>query len=155
MKAQAVAERAAMVPGYDQTVVERNLLESMDTPNSAELYPMVPEQDEQGNETGNLVLKFPPQPDPSLEIQKADMQRRTLEGQARAEKDEILAESTLKVNEAKIIEIMAKAALEADSPDLERLKLLQKDQQSLREQLVEREKIDASKQIAKSKPRSD
>ena len=67
--------------------VEKRFLESMDIPDVDEVFPLVPEVDEEGNETGAMTLKFPPQPDPQLEIEKADMQRRTLEGQSRAEKD--------------------------------------------------------------------
>ena len=69
MKAQMVSERAGSVAGYDPIKVEQRLLESMDVPDSAEVYPLVPGVDEEGNETGEMVLKFPPQPDPSLEIE--------------------------------------------------------------------------------------
>ena len=149
MKAQAIAERSAQVPGYDPIIVERTLLESMDIPNANEAYPLIPGTNpETGEETGEMVLKFPPQPDPSLEIEKADMQRRTLEGQARAEKDGILAQSKVNVDEAQIIKLMADAAVAADKPTLERLKLLIDDQGALRQSLVELEKIEASKHKA-------
>jgi chaperonin GroES len=135
-KAQAAAERAAMVPGYDPIVVEQKFLEAMDMPNAAELYPTVQAED------GSRQLKFPPQPDPELEIEKADMQRRTLEGQSRAEKDMLLAQSKVNVDEATIIKLIADAAETADKPALERLKLLAKDQESIRKSLVEIEKND-------------
>ena len=99
-----------------------------------------------------MQLKFPPQPDPELEMEKAELQRKTLEGESKAEKEMLIAQSKVNVDEAQIIKLMADASVSADSPELERLKILQKDQQSIREQLVEREKIDASKQ---SKPETD
>ena len=152
MKAQAIVERAAMVPGYDPVVVEKAFLESMDIPNAAEAFPLVPGTDQEGNETGEMVLKFPPQPDPELELKKVDSEIRALDAQSEAETRALLAQSKVNVDEAQIIKITAEAAKSADAPGLERLKILQKEQQSIREQLVEREKIDASKQIAKSRP---
>jgi len=154
-KAGAIREASMSVAGYDTMKVEQRYLESLDIPDAAEIYPVVPSVDpETGQETGGMELKFPPQPDPAMEIQKADMQRRTLEGESRAQKEMLLAQSKVNVDEAQIVKIMADANLAADSPELERLKILQKEQQSIREQLVEREKIDASKQIAKSKPKT-
>jgi chaperonin GroES len=142
MKAQAVREAAMSVPGYDPVKVEKRFLESMDIPDVDEVFPLVPEMDEQGNETGAMTLKFPPQPDPKLEIEKADMQRRTLEGQSRAEKDTMMAMSKVNVDEATIIKLMAEAAETADKPELERLKLLHKDQESIRKSLTEIAKLD-------------
>jgi hypothetical protein len=142
MKAQAVREAAMSVPGYDPIKVEKRFLESLDIPDVDEVFPLVPELDENGNETGSMALKFPPQPDPELEIEKADMQRRTLEGQSRAEKDNLLALSKVNVDEATIIKLMAEAAKIADEPELERLKLLHADQESIRKSLTEIAKID-------------
>jgi len=136
VKAQAVAERAQIVPGYDPVAVEQKLLESFDVPNSREVFPTVQAED------GSVQLKFPPQPDPELEIKKADMQRRTLEGQSRAEKEMLLAQSTVNKDQAQIILTIAQAAETADKPELERLKLLDKEQDSIRKSLVELEKND-------------
>jgi chaperonin GroES len=138
MKAQMLAERSAMVPGYDPLVVERRLLESMDIPNAAEVYPLVPEVNpETGEPTGGMTLKFPPQPDPELEIKKADMQRRTLEGQSRAEKDFMIASAQMAVSEAEVIKIYAEAQKIADEPQLKRIELLLDEIQHQREMLVE------------------
>ena len=142
MKAQAVREAAQTVPGYDPVKVEKQYLESLEIPNVDEVFPLVPELDEQGNETGAMTLKFPPQPDPQLEIDKADMQRRTLEGQSRAEKEMLVAMSQVNVDEAQIIKLMADAAQSADKPELERLKLLHSDQESIRKSLTEIAKLD-------------
>jgi hypothetical protein len=150
MKAQAVREASMQVPGYDPIKVEQRFLEAMDIPDAAEVFPLVPEMDENGQETGGMTYKFPPQPDPELEIEKADMQRRTLEGQSRAEKDMLLAQSKVNVDEASIIKLMADAAEAADKPQLERLKLLLKDQESIRKSLVEVAKIEQSEQRADS-----
>ena len=150
MKAMAIAERSMMVPDYDPIKVEKRWLEAHEVPDSAELFPLVPEKDQQGQETGGLTYKFPPQPNPELEIQKADMQRRTLEGQSRAETDMLLAQSKVNVDEASIIKLMADAAVAADTPELERLKLLIKDQESIRKSLVEIKKVESGNQKADS-----
>lgn len=139
-----------MVPGYDPIKVEKRWLEAHEVPDSAELFPLVPEKDQQGQETGGLTYKFPPQPNPEMEIQKADMQRRTLEGQSRAETDMLLAQSKVNVDEASIIKLMADAAVAADTPELERLKLLIKDQESIRKSLVEIKKVESGNQKADS-----
>ena len=136
MKAQAVRDAAMAVPGYDKIKVEQRFLESMDIPDAAEIFPVIQAED------GSLQLQFPPQPDPELEIEKADMQRRTLEGQARAEVDMLVAQSKINVDEAQIIKLMADAAEAADKPELERLKLLLKDQESIRKALTELAKIE-------------
>jgi chaperonin GroES len=150
MKAQAVREASMQVPGYDPIKVEQRFLEAMDIPDAAEVFPLVPEMDENGQETGGMTYKFPPQPDPELEIEKADMQRRTLEGQSRAEVSMLTAQSKVNVDEASIIKLMADAAEAADKPQLERLKLLLKDQESIRKSLVEVAKIEQSEQRADS-----
>lgn len=152
MKAQAVSDRAAQVPGYDPMLAEQALLESMDIPNASEVFPVVEEMDQQGKPTGNMTLKFPPQPDPELEIKKADMQRRTLEGQSRAEKDMLLAQSKINVDQAQIIKLTAEAAETADKPTLERLKLLDAEQDAIRKSLVEIAKLDEKAKQDKQKP---
>lgn len=137
LKAQALAERSAMVPGYDPIIVEKRLLEALDIPDAAEVFPLVPAIDpETGEETGAMTLKFPPQPNPELEIEKADMQRRTLEGKARAEKDYALAASKIAVDEATIIKILAEAEKIADEPKIKRIELILEELQSQREALM-------------------
>jgi len=144
-KAQAVSERAQMVPGYDPMITEKRFLESLDIPNSNEVFPVVQAED------GSMQLKFPPQPDPEMEIKKADMQRRTLEGESRAEKDMLLAQSKVNVDQAQIIKLMAEAAETADKPTLERLKLLDKEQDSIRKSLTEVAKIEQSERESKDR----
>lgn len=148
-KAAAVREAAQQVAGYDPIKVEQAYLESMDIPNAAELFPVAQGPD------GSMQLKFPPQPDPSLEIEKADMQRRTLEGQSRAEKDMVVAESQIGVNEANILKIMAETQEIADKPTLERLKILAKEQDSHRKSLTELAKVDEQNKAAAAKPAAD
>jgi hypothetical protein len=118
----------------------------MDIPDAAEVYPLVQAED------GSMQLKFPPQPDPEMEINKADMQRRTLEGESRAETANILAQSKVNVDQATIIKLTAEAAETADKPTLERLKLLDQEQDAIRKSLVEVAKIEAK---AKSDRRMD
>jgi len=148
-KAQMVAERAQMVPGYDPIKTEQGLLEAVEIPNFHEVFPVVPEMDENGQETGGMVLKFPPQPDPELEIEKADMQRRVLEGQSRSEKDMILAESKTLVDAANILKIEAEIEAMGDETRLAELKILQSEQSDVRKSLIEVAKIEqADKQSA-------
>ena len=148
MKAQAVREAAMSVPGYDKIKVEQRFLESMDIPDASEVFPLVPEMDQNGQETGGMTYKFPPQPDPELEIEKADMQRRTLEGQSRAEKDMILAESKTLVDAATILKIKAEIEAMGANTELEQLKLIEKEQDNVRKSLVEVAKIEQSKESA-------
>ncbi len=146
-KAQAVREASQMVPGYDPIKVEQRYLESIDIPDAAELFPV-----KVNPETGAVELVFPPQPDPKLEIEKADMQRRTLEGQSRAETDALLAQSKVNVDQAQIIKLTADAAEAADKPTLERLKLLDAEQDSIRKSLVELSKLEKADE---DKPKAD
>ncbi len=153
MKAQAVRESAMQVPGYDPIKVEQRFLESMDIPDAHEVYPVVPGVDKDGNETGEMVLKFPPQPDPKLEIEKADMQRRVLEGQSRAEVEMMKAESQIMVDQAKVMvmiaELEANAKAEGNKVRIEELKLLVKEFEINRKALVELAKIEQTKQATK------
>jgi len=142
-KAQALLQMAQTIPGFDQTKVIQRNLEAMDIPDAAEVYPLVQGQD------GSMQLKFPPQPDPAMEIQKADMERRVLEGQAKAETDTLLARSQVNKDQAQIIKLMAEAAETADKPTLERLKLLDNEQDAIRKSLVEVAKIEQSDRQAK------
>ena len=150
MKAQAVRESSMQVPGYDPIRVELDYLEAMEIPDRDEVYPRVPEiNPETGEETGNMVLKFPPQPDPELEIKKADMQRRTLEGESRAEAQMLKTESDIMVNQAKVLLMMAQAEVAADTPEFKRLELMVKEFDDQRKALLEIAKIEqADKQAA-------
>ena len=135
-KAQIVGERASTVPGYDMIRAEQRLLEAADIPDAAELYPVIMGED------GSLQLKFPPQPDPQLELDKAELQVKALDGQ---EKNRLKAEevaSGMAVDEANIILIMAKAAEMADKPELERLKLLADEMSDKRKAVLEIYKAD-------------
>ena len=143
MKAQAVREAAMSVPGYDPIKVEQRFLESMDIPDAAEVFPLVPEVNpETGEETGGLTYKFPPQPDPELEIEKADMQRRVLEGKVRGEVDLIKAESQVAVDEAKVLLMMAQAEVAAGSPEMKRLELILKEFDANRKAIIEMAKLE-------------
>lgn len=77
MKAQALAQRAATVPGYDMAKVELRILEAMDIPDVQDVYPV----DEQGKPV------IPPPPNPELQMQAAEEERRTAESRIRSEND--------------------------------------------------------------------
>ena len=150
-KAGIIIQRGDTVPGYDPIEKEKRWLSAMDIPDVDKLYPLMPAMDANGQETGEMVLKFPPQPDPELEIKKADMQRRTLEGQSRAEVAAMTAESKIMVDQAQILKLMADAEVAADTPEYKRLELILKEQDSIRQSLVEMAKIENDKQATDSR----
>ncbi|KKL24222.1 hypothetical protein LCGC14_2417470, partial [marine sediment metagenome] len=146
-KAQMLAERAGMVPGYDPIEVEKRFLEGADIPDSGQVYPT------KVNEKGGVELVFPPKPDPELEIKKADMQRRTLEGKVRSEVDMMKAESQIMVDQAKVMVMIAELEADKESESnnvrIEELKLLVKEFEINRKAMVEMYKADEqSKQAA-------
>jgi chaperonin GroES len=96
MKAQFLATRSATIPGYNVPMVEKRLLQAMDIPDTEEIYPLKPD--------GSLAI--PPPPNPETEIDKADMQRRTLEGKARAEKEAAVAHADIELKQAQAVQIM-------------------------------------------------
>jgi hypothetical protein len=151
-KAILTMERAQMVPGYDPIAVEKQYLEAIDAPNANELFPLVEELNEQGQPTGNMTLKFPPQPDPELEIKKADMQRRTLEGQTRSEVAYMDADTKLMVAEADVVLKRAQAQKLGDDTQLEQFDLLLKEMQDKRKAIVELKKVEESAKARKDKP---
>lgn len=143
-KAILIKQNAMNTPGYDPIQVEKLWLEAMDIPNARELYPT--QMDEQGREQ----LLFPPQPDPELEIKKADMQRRTVEGKIRGEADVARAEADLMTAEADVMLKMAQAKKVADEPELERFKELMKEIQNRRKTFIDAAKIEADKEIKRA-----
>jgi hypothetical protein len=138
------------VPGYDPIKVEQRFLEAMDIPDAAEVFPLVPEMDENGQETGGMTLKFPPQPNPEFEIKRAEEQRRAMEAKTRSEVAFIDAEANLMVKEAEVILKMAQAQKLGDETELKQFELILSELQDKRKTLVEMAKIDESKQRADS-----
>lgn len=148
-KAQAIREASMTAPGYDPIKVEQRFLEAMDIPNSSEVFPLVPEMDEQGNETGAMTYRFPPQPDPEFEIKRAEEQRRALEAQDRAAISSIEAEAKLIVAQADVLLKAEQAAKLGEDVETERWQILLKDLEGQRKTLVDMAKIDeSSKQAA-------
>jgi hypothetical protein len=146
-KAMLIKQNAMQVPGYDPIQVELRWLEAMDIPDAKQLFPL-----QQDPQTGQMQYVYPPQPDPELEIKKADMERRTIEGKVRGEADMARAEADIMVAEAKVALMYAQAEAELNKPELERLKVIMDELQDRRKALIEEEKIDAQVEIAKSKP---
>ena len=151
-KASIILQRADSAPGYDPIEKEKRWLSAMDIADVDKLFPMVPEMDEQGQETGNMVLKFPPQPDPELEIKKADMQRRTIEGQSRAEMDAIKTESDVMVNKAKVLMMMADMENLKETQEFKRLELLLKEFDIKTKSLTELAKLEEASKNGETKP---
>ena len=72
------------------------------------------------------------------------MQRRTLEGQSRAEAQMLKTESDIMVNQAKVLLLMAQAQESADTPEFKRLELMVKEFEGQRKALLELAKIEQS-----------
>jgi chaperonin GroES len=104
MKAQFLATRAATTPGYNLPAVERRLLESMDIPDVQDVYPV----DEQGNPT------IPPPPNPELQMQAAEEERRTAESRIRSENDTRRTIAEISEKEARLMLDFEKVKQSAD-----------------------------------------
>jgi chaperonin GroES len=159
-KAMMISERAQMVPGYNPIVVEKRWLEAVEAPDAEELYPT-----QMNPETGALELVFPPQPDPQLELDKAEIQRKTLLDKATTEIKGHEAEAKMMAAEAQVMRIQMDAAKAGDDSLVKRLELQLTDMISKREAVtkialkemdreIEREKIDGQKQIANKRETS-
>jgi len=155
-KAMMITERAQMVPGYNPILIEKNWLESIEAPNAKELYPT---QIVEGAEQ----LMFPPQPDPKLELEKADLQRKTLEGKTRNDIETQKAQTEMMLAEARVMEMMGKLEVEQDKSLIAKLQLQLDDMISKREALTdiavaqikaqsEEKKVEAQKAIASKRP---
>jgi hypothetical protein len=131
-KAMMIAERAMSVPGYNPIAVEKRLLESQDIPDIDEVYPT-----KMNEETGAIELVFPPQPDPQLEMDKADLQRKAVEGKIRGEVSVAEAEAKMMVAEAQVMKILADTDDIKDKATRERLQLQLEDMISKREALTQ------------------
>lgn len=114
VKAQFLATRAATVPGYDLAAVERRLHESMDIPDPQEIFPL----DDEGQPM------IPPPPNPEFQIQAAEEQRRTLEAQVRSENDTRRTISDIAMNEAKMLEMMAKMQIAGEQLEVEKFQAI-------------------------------
>lgn len=97
MKSQFLAQRAATMPHYDGVQVELRLLADMDIEDIQKVYPL--------DEEGKPVIPAPSNPE--FEVKALEEQRRTLEGKARIDKDLMLAESSVSVDQATVMKMMA------------------------------------------------
>jgi chaperonin GroES len=124
-KAMMIKQNAQMTPGYDPIQVELKWLEAMDIPDAKQLFPL-----QMNQETGQQEYVYPPQPNPELELKKAELQSKVQENMARAEKDFALADSQIGLNEietkkteAEIEAIYANIKRDMGSVELDRMKL--------------------------------
>jgi len=118
-RAQFLAERAQMVPGYNTTEVERRLLKEMNIEGKQTVFPV----DEEGNP------QIQPPTDPEMEIKIAEEERRLAETQARVQKlnfeterDMLKLDVEIAKIEAETILALAKAQSEEQKHELEKLK---------------------------------
>jgi hypothetical protein len=80
MKAQFLDGMAREKPGFDQTQVTLRLLRAMGINEVNEVFPTQPNQ-----ETGQLQPVIPPPPNPELELERADAERKAAESNSRAQ----------------------------------------------------------------------
>ena len=152
-KAQMVLERSGMTAGYDPVVVEKRWLSAMEVPDVDELFPMIEEKDQEGNPTGNMVLKFPPQPNPEIELQKAELEIKAQLGKS----DHDIKVGNLEIQsmlaEAKVLQMVAQAEAAQDKTLVDKLKAQLSDMISKRNSLtaVAVAEINAEKAIAVAK----
>ena len=92
-KAVWLSERAKVVPGYDIPKIELLNLQAMEIADVSEIYPT--------DEKGKPLI--PPPKNPELEIETADLQRKTIESQARQQTNHALAESKMDVDESVVL----------------------------------------------------
>ena len=142
-KASMILERSRMSPGYNPIEVERRFLEAADIPDVNQIFPL-----QQNQETGQMEYVFAPQPDPELEIKKADMERRTIEGKARAETQAAVAEAKIMESEANIIIKMRELDIKEDANEIKKLEIILRELQDKRKALTEIEKLDSQEKIA-------
>jgi hypothetical protein len=132
MKAQFLAQRSAMAPGYNPIAVEKRLLEAAEVQDVDEVYPLTPEGE----------WAFPPPPNPELELQKAEEQRKVMESQSKMQIDAATAESTFALNEIKGQLMVAQAEGIEDKTVIDRANIL-----------LEKQRLAHEKQIAKMEER--
>lgn len=118
MQAQAVRAASRESPGYNRAIVERSFLEALRVRNVDQLFPL--------DEQGQPAIQPPPNPKVlAEETRKAEVQRKTEEGQTNAKlrAAELLAEveeskARIKQLEAKAEELKAKAKSETVNSEL-------------------------------------
>lgn len=99
-KAMAVKQAAMTTPGYDMEAVERNFLRALRVPNWQSLY--------------KGPKNVPPLPNPKVQIE--EMRLKAREAEMKQEQSQFILEmmEEKRVNDAKILELEAKAALEVE-----------------------------------------
>lgn len=114
MKAQFLAQRSAMVPGYNPIAVEKRLLEAVDVTDTDEIYPL--------DQKGQWVI--PPPQNPEIELQKAELQLKAQEGKAKLMLQQ--AELSIKQAESQMKNLLAMSQAKAldDGQVIERAKIL-------------------------------
>lgn len=104
MKAQILAQRAMSTPGYHMGNVERRLLEAANIPDIQDVYPV----DEQGQPV------IPPPPNPELQMQAAEEERRSIESKIRSENDTRKTIADISAREAELFLSAEKLKQSAD-----------------------------------------
>lgn len=130
MKAQALAQRAATVPGYDLAKVELRILEAMDIPDVQDVYPV--------DEQGQPVIQ--PPPNPKLQMEAADVERRTAESKVRSENDTRRTIADINEKEARMMLEFEKVKQSADKLLIDEYKAITDRVKAEREALEKRVK---------------
>ena len=115
MKAQFLVERSKTTPGYDSVMVEKRLHAAMNIADTQEIFPL--------DEEGKPAIQ--PAPDPKLQLDAADQERKTAESESRArvamfdsETRRLSAEADAALKEAQTILVRVQAVGAATETDL-------------------------------------
>ena len=134
LQAEALAQRAASVPGYNQALVEKKYLEAMKIQDIDQVFPL----DEQGNP------KIPPPPNPEVQTKMAELEFEREKFQWTQHKDIATLEmegakldAEIQKLESTAILNAAKAESEQSGPQLEQLKLFIENIKSQRENITQ------------------
>lgn len=112
-KAEAVANRSQVYPGYDKNKVERNYLEAIQVSGIDELLPV----DEKGNST------VPVPTDPKAEVMKLDFQRQAAKDAIELRMKNELIDAQIGELETRAMLNLAKAEAEEAGPQVEMYKM--------------------------------
>lgn len=124
-KAVALKQASMAGPGYNMVAVERRYLEALDIPDVQEVFPINPD--------GTPAI--PPPQNPELELEKADLQRKAIEGKIRGEVDAALAESQIMLNQAQAEKLSAEAEQVGKGDASDRMKILAEQMKMKREEM--------------------
>ena len=127
-QAQFLMQRAMQTPGYNAPAVEKRLLTAMDIPDVDEVYPT--------DEEGNPVIQ--PPPNPELELEKAELQRKVQADQMRSQLDGFNAQQQAGLTKAQTIKTLMEAGAIEREAGLEKLRVVMEVQERTHDEQMRR-----------------